>query len=356
MRHRKLLVIIFIVLLIIIAVCVYININITIDYSVKSIYLEEFKNIYVNSINNYNESINYIEEKYKMTEQEATYFINNPDKYALVVLRCHINNRTFFPITSFKFGFDSHMSDVRLLDDYFDDVTLRSLSPKKNRDILVPVILKNPKTFNFDNLEKYTFKIYGRTNFCLFISRSAKYKGLTDVKECDFRSFEEAIDSNVEIMDFLNLYDVNHKLTLTDAQDSFSDTCSIQRLQNKKIYMISNFRDGNTERYGMIFFDENEKLLGGVFLNRLTSIDDFNFVKENKTTLEEICNIDTGTYIFFEDGNPVSYHYFEDGSYLKLLYKKSDKGYIVNKVKFFEQTFDWLSILEGQDYELIKIK
>lgn len=355
MKNRKYLIVLFIALsIIIVGAMAYVNIRIEVCYSVKNIYRENFKDYYSDSFEYDASSIKQVKKDFKMTEDEAKEFIKKPEEYAIVVFQCSITNKTPFSIVDFNFGLDSHLSGLWLLDNYFDDITTRKVSPMKSTTVLIPVLLKNAEDFNFDKLNNYSFRIYGRMNYGFFVSGNAKYKGLTNVQNCDSIELKEIVSSDREILGFLNLDHFNHELTITDAEDYFPNACSVQRYSDGMIYMISRFKDDDIDRYGIIFFDREEKLLGGVLLNQLFSNGTFDFVTENKTTFDDVKKIDKSAYMFFGDGEYTSYHYIEDGSYVKISYYYYDKKYIVKQTKVIESGFDWLTMLKSQDYELIK--
>ena len=354
MKNRKYLIVLFVALSIIIVSMVYINMRIKVCYSVKNICRVNFKNYYSDSFEYDASSIKQVRKDFKMTEAEANEFIKKPDEYAIVVFQCSITNKTPLSIVDFKFGLDSHLSGLWLLDNYFDDITTRKVSSMKSTTVLIPVLLKNAEDFNFDKLKKYSFRIYGRMKYGLFVSGNAKYAGLTNVQDCDTMELEKIISSDMEMFSFLNLDYFNHELTITEAEDCFSNACSVQRYSDGMIYMISRFKDNDIDRYGIIFFDREEKLLGGVLLNQLFSDGTFDFVTEDKTTFDDIKKIDKGAYMFLDDGKYSSYHYIEDGSYLKISYYYHNKRYIVKQTKVKESSFDWLTMLKSQDYELVK--
>lgn len=318
MKKRKLLIVLFVALSIIVASAVYMNLKIKVCYSVKNICKVNFKNYYSDSFEYDSSSIKQIKKDFKMTEDEANEFIKKPDEYAIVVFQCSITNKTPLSIVDFKFGLDSHLSGLWLLDDYFDDITTRKVPSMESTTVLIPVLLKNAKDFNFDELENYSFRIYGRMNYGFFVSGKSEYTGLTNASDCDTTELEKIISSGSEKLGFLSLDCFNRELTLTEAEECFSNACSVQRYSNGMIYMISRFKDNDTDRCGIIFFDREEKLLGGVLLNQLFSSDDFDFVRKNKTSFKEISGVDKGAFILFENGKAVSRHYFKDGSYLKL--------------------------------------
>lgn len=145
---------------------------------------------------------------------------------------------------------------------------------------------------------------------------------------------DELISKSVDISEFgrLNLpYRLQGSYSLALDIESVDEVLGLDilRTNGESVYSIHKFTNKNDEEGYCFISYESEMVVDSWFVIKVPSKSDFQKIKGDKTTLEQIKQLDPAT-IVFEGNEPSSYHRFSDGTMMEIRYKEND-GYMIVK-------------------------
>jgi len=182
----------------------------------------------------------------------------------------------------------------------------------------------------------------------LLLSGCNDNKGVNNMSDKYKSTIENSISANELISKSINIqqfsenrldlpYNLQGGLSLALIIENVKDTIGLECLRNNKnsVYSVHKYtNESGQSGYCFISYD-SEVVIDSWFVIIIPKKSDFLGIIKNKTTLEEIKQLDPAT-IIFEGDEPISYHRFIDGTIMEIEYtiNKGDmivKDYGVNK-------------------------
>lgn len=170
--------------------------------------------------------------------------------------------------------------------------------------------------------------------------------------------FTELITKENKLSDFgrLNLpYDLQGSYSLRLSIEDVKTTLGLECYRTNGEYAYSVHKvlfDDNTTNYCFISYT-SDAVVDTWFVSKIPSKESFNKIKKDKTTFEQIKQMDNATIIFDAD-KPVSYHRFLDGTMMIIQYADLNGTKVVEDYTITQDPVDIVNHLLIEDLNLIK--
>lgn len=165
------------------------------------------------------------------------------------------------------------------------------------------------------------------------------------------------VTKNVNVSEFgaLNLpYRLQGSRSMAFNMDFVKDMVGLEclRTNDKVSYSVHKVSFANDiEGYAFISYN-SEAVIDTWFVVKIPSKSEFENIKVNKTTLEQIKQLDPATIVYDSD-EPVSYHRFSDGTMMEIYYKNNGDKLVVKEYGISEDPANIVENLLPIDLELV---
>lgn len=174
----------------------------------------------------------------------------------------------------------------------------------------------------------------------------------------DIVPFTELVTKENKLSDFGRLelpYDLQGTFSLCLEKDYVKNTLGIECLRKNGEYEYSVHKvlfDDGTINYCFISY-QSGFVVDSWFVSKIPSKSSFRKIAKDKTTLEQVKQIDKAT-MFFGDESPSSYHRFSDGTMMIIEYSGIDESSVVTDYYVEQDPVNIVNHLLPADLKLIK--